>query len=386
MYKSKTVAAVIAAGGSSTRMGKDKLLMDLCGKSVIVRTVEAFSSCGFFDEIIVVSSYDNIQAFSEEFNKSNLSVKLVPGGKTRGESSLNGIKASESDYVLIHDGARPLVTKKIIEETLEECIKYGAAATGVRAKDTIKQVDGDLFIANTVPRETAMLIQTPQAFSREDILKAYESADGSETDDCAVAEKSGNVIKLVEGSYENLKLTTPEDVITAREIISSKEKGSASMRIGTGFDTHRLEENRNLIIGGVKIPYEKGLLGHSDADVLIHAVIDALFGAAALGDIGTHFPDNDEKYKGISSMLLLEEAAQLIEKEGYRVENLDATVIAQSPKLAPYITAMRENLQGALGIDISRISVKAKTNEKMGFTGRGEGVEARAVVLLSEKI
>ena len=383
MYNHKTVAAVIVAGGSSRRMGKDKLLLDLCGKSVIARTVEAFSGCGFFDEIILVSSENNMEHFREEMKKHSLPAVIVRGGETRGESSLMGINAAKSDYVMIHDGARPFVTQEIIENTLKECIATGGAAAGVKSKDTIKQTDGDRFITNTVPRESAILIQTPQAFLREEIKHAYENASGTETDDCAVAEKAGTPVKIVEGSYENIKLTTLDDLITAEKILGSKngERGIA-MRIGTGFDTHKLAKNRDLIIGGTKIPYEKGLSGHSDADVLIHAVIDALFGAAALGDIGTHFPDSDERYKDISSMLLLEKAASLIREAGYEIGNVDTTVIAQAPKLAPYIASMTENLARAMGVEQSRVSVKAKTNEHMGFTGRGEGIEARAVALL----
>lgn len=385
MYNGKTVAAIIVAGGSSTRMGRDKLLLDLCGKSVIARTVAVFAECGFFDEIILVSSYNNKDAFAEEMKKHSLAVKIVLGGKTRGESSVAGIAAAQSEVVMIHDGARPLVTKDIIESTLKACIVTGGAAAGVKSKDTIKQVNKEQLITNTVPRESAILIQTPQAFFRENIETAYENASGDETDDCSVAEKHGIPVKIVEGSYENLKLTTLDDVVTAREILSLRdgERKSTAMRIGTGFDTHQLAQNRDMIIGGVKIPYEKGLLGHSDADVLIHAVIDALFGAAALGDIGKHFPDTDSKYKGISSMLLLEKASALIREAGYEIANVDTTLIAQAPKMAPYIDKMRQNLAQAMNIPVSSVSVKAKTNEHMGFTGRGEGIEARAIVLIN---
>ena len=197
-------------------------------------------------------------------------------------------------------------------------------------------------------------------------------------------EKAGGKITVVEGSYENIKLTTVEDIATANGILRQRENsgGEFGVRIGTGFDTHKLVEGRALILGGVEIPFEKGLLGHSDADVLVHAVIDALFGASALGDIGTHFPDTDAKYKGVSSIKLLEEAVRLVREAGYEIGNVDSTVIVQSPKMAPHIAAMRENLAEAMKIDENCVSVKAKTNEHMGFTGRGEGIEARAVVLL----
>lgn len=388
MYKNKTVTAIIAAAGSSSRMNRDKLLLELCGKSVIVRTVEVFIGCGFFDEVIIVSSPKNIPEIAACMEKYSLSdrVKIIGGGKTRGESSLCGIKEAQSEYVMIHDGARPLVSEEIIEKTLAECIRTGAAAVGVRPKDTIKQVDENGIVC-TVPRESTVLIQTPQAFLRSAVAEAYMDADFTETDDCAVLEKKGAHISIVEGSYENIKLTTPEDLITAEEIIRQRcgERSNPHMRIGTGFDTHRLETGRALIIGGTEIPFEKGLLGHSDADVLIHAVIDALFGAAALGDIGTHFPDTDAQYKGISSMLLLERAAELVRENGFSIGNVDTTVIAQSPKLAPYIESMRTNLAQAMELDVSCVSVKAKSNEHMGFTGRGEGIEARAVAAVWSK-
>lgn len=386
MYDNKTASAVIVAAGSGTRMGRDKLLIDLCGKTTIVRSVEAFKNTGFFDEIILVASEKNIEALSLEMENHSLSdeVRIILGGGSRGESSFLGVNAAKGEYVLIHDGARPLVSVQTIEDTLSACIKTGAAAAGVKSKDTIKQISPDNTISATVPRETAVLIQTPQGFKREEIIRAYEKYGFNETDDCSLMEKMGESITIVEGSYENLKLTTAEDIVTAEGILEKRGevKNVAPMRIGTGFDTHRLAENRDLIIGGVKIPYEKGLLGHSDADVLIHAVIDALFGAAALGDIGTHFPDTDDKYKGVSSMLLLEEAVRLIHEEGYDIGNIDATIIVQKPKMAPHIQDMCKNIANAVKTDASRISIKAKTNEQMGFTGRSEGIEARAVALL----
>lgn len=386
MYQNKTVSAIIVAAGSGTRMGRDKLLINLFGKSVIVRSLEAFSKTGFFDEIIIVASEKNKEVFASELEKYGITgnVKIISGGNTRGESSLRGIKKASGEFVMIHDGARPLVTEKIISDTLSACIASGAAAAGVKSKDTIKQISSDNVITTTVPRESSVLIQTPQGFKREEIERAYVKYGFEETDDCLLMEKLGIPITVVEGSYENLKLTTAEDLVTAEGILRKRGEAncSAPVRMGTGFDTHRLTENRDLIIGGVNIPYEKGLLGHSDADVLIHAVIDALFGAAALGDIGTHFPDSDEKYKGVSSMRLLREAAQLVREAGYEIGNVDTTLIAQAPKMAPYTRQMCENLAEAMGIPVANVSVKAKSNEHMGFTGRGEGIEARAVAVI----
>ena len=377
MHNSKTVSAVIVAAGKSTRMGKDKILINILGKSVLVHTVEAIVKTNICDEIIVVSSEENIPVFKKEL-KCFENIRIIKGGLTRGESAYNGISSAKGDFVLIHDGARPLVTEEIIKNTVETAFETGAAAAGVPPKDTIKVISEEKVIENTVDRKTAILIQTPQVFRRDLIKKAYEKFGFDETDDCALVEKSGGKITVTEGSYENIKITTPEDIFTATRILG----GGKTMRIGTGFDTHRLEEGRDLIIGGVKIPHEKGLLGHSDADVLCHAVIDAIFGAAALGDIGSHFPDTDEKYKGADSIMLLREAVRLVRECGYEIGNIDTTIIAQKPKMAPHIEKMRENLALAMGVEKEKISVKAKTNEKMGFTGREEGIEARAVVLL----
>ncbi len=380
MYGDKTISAVIVAAGKSTRMGQNKILLKIFGKSVLVRTVEAIIKTKICDEVIVVASAENIPLFEKEL-ESIENVRVIKGGETRGESAYRGIVASSGDFVLIHDGARPLVTGEIIKNTVAAALDTGAAAAGVPPKDTIKVVSAENVVESTVDRNFAILIQTPQVFNRADIKEAYEKFGFNETDDCALMEKAGKKVIVTSGSYENIKLTTAEDIFTATQIIKSRA-GGIGMRIGTGFDTHRLIEERELIIGGVEIPHEKGLLGHSDADVLCHAVIDALFGAAALGDIGSHFPDTDEKYKGADSIELLRKAASLVREKGYEIGNIDTTIIVQKPKMAPYIEKMRENLASAMSVKIEKVSVKAKTNEKMGFTGREEGIEARAVALL----
>ena len=262
MYNEKTVSAVIVAAGKSTRMGQNKILMKILGKSVLVHTVQAIVKTNICDEVIVVASAENIGVFTRELECFG-NIRVVQGGATRGESAYNGICAASGDFVLIHDGARPLVTKEIIENTIKTATETGAAAAGVAPKDTIKVVTDERVIENTVDRSTAILIQTPQVFAREEIKSAYEKFGFEETDDCALMEKAGKKVTVTEGSYENLKLTTAEDIFTATQIMG----GGVSMRIGTGFDTHKLTEGRDLIIGGVKIPHDKGLLGHSDADV-----------------------------------------------------------------------------------------------------------------------
>ena len=230
-------------------------------------------------------------------------------------------------------------------------------------------------MVSTPERSTLFAVQTPQCFRTALYRQALDAVDTATaalvTDDCSLFELAGLPVTLTEGDYANLKITTPEDL--------QKEK---TMRIGHGYDVHRLVEGRKLILGGVEIPYEKGLLGHSDADVLLHAVMDAVLGAAALGDIGKHFPDTDPAYKGADSLALTREVAAILTRHGYKLGNIDATLLCQAPKLAPHIPAMRQNIADAFGVDISAVSVKATTEEHLGFTGEGLGIAAHAVALI----
>ncbi len=252
-------------------------------------------------------------------------------------------------------------------------MRTGGAAPAVPVKDTVKQASGHL-VTDTPDRASLWAVQTPQVFRRQLYLQALEAVqDDSVTDDCQLLERAGMPVELTAGSYENYKITTPDDL-----------KEEKKMRIGHGYDVHRLVEGRPLILGGVNIPWEKGLLGHSDADVLAHAVMDALLGAAALGDIGKHFPDTDPAYKGADSLVLAQKVAELLAQEGWRIGNVDATILCQAPKLAPHIAAMRQNLAAALGVDANQVSVKATTEEKLGFTGEGKGIAVHAVALLEK--
>ena len=282
---------------------------------------------------------------------------------------------SREELVAIHDAARPFVSREVITAALRAAACTGAAAPAVPVKDTIKVADAQGRVQATPDRATLYAVQTPQCFSRRLYLQALEQVTGDKaslvTDDCSLFELAGLPVTLTQGSYDNYKITTKEDL--------QKEK---TMRIGHGYDVHRLVEGRKLILGGVEIPYEKGLLGHSDADVLLHAVMDAVLGAAALGDIGKHFPDTDPAYKGADSMALTRAVADMIREKGYRVGNIDATILCQAPKLAPHIAAMRRNIADAFGIPVETVSVKATTEEHLGFTGKGEGIAVHAVTLL----
>ena len=289
----------------------------------------------------------------------------------------------------IHDGARPLVTADVIARTLESAQKFGSGVAAVALKDTVKRVDEDSVVVDTPPRDKLRAVQTPQTFEAGLIRKAHAAYALGEraTDDAVLAERMGIAVHLTEGDVENIKLTTPEDMLLARQVILKREgqkEEKPMMRIGHGYDVHRLVENRKLILCGVEIPYALGLLGHSDADVALHALMDALLGAAALGDIGRHFPDTDPAYKGADSGKLLDHVVALLEEKGYTVGNVDVTIICQRPKLKDYIEQMRENVARHLKVDIDCVNIKATTTEKLGFEGEGLGISSHAVACIEK--
>lgn len=383
--------AVIVAAGKSTRMegGTSKVLEDLGGKPVLLYSLMTLAQSPWVGELCVVCREEDLdQVRALLVGKTRKPVAVVPGGQERQDSVLQGVEAlsPELPYLLIHDGARPFVAPEMVEAVCKDAVAYGAATAAVPSKDTCKLSNGQGFVESTPPRERLMAIQTPQAFEREMYLYALrkaQSAGVSYTDDCQLIEAAGGRVRLTLGDYKNIKLTTPEDRVTARAYLG-EQKEEKTMRIGSGYDVHRLVEGRKLILGGVDVPYERGLLGHSDADVLAHAITDALLGAAALGDIGKLFPDNDPQYEGADSLALLGRVCALLGEKGYSIGNIDATVIAQRPKLAPHIPQMRENLAKACGIALPQVSVKATTEEGLGFTGSGDGIAASAVCLLEQ--
>ena len=386
----KTISAVLVAAGSSTRMGFDKLSFDLGGETVLHRSIRAFDQCPQIGEIVLVAGKN--RAFVEQQAVGcTKPVQIVAGGATRAESAKNGVLAAHGELVAVHDAARPFASPAVIAAVLEAAARCGAAAPAVPVKDTIKQaVPGDgktvpeaCLVHSTPDRSTLYAVQTPQCFDRTQYLAALQELDAEKarlvTDDCSLFELTGRSVQLTQGDYANLKITTREDL--PRPV----QKEETRMRIGHGYDVHRLVEGRKLILGGVEIPFEKGLLGHSDADVLAHAVMDAVLGAAALGDIGQHFPDNDPAYAGADSLELARHVARILSEHGYRVENIDATILCQRPKLAPHIPAMRANLAAAFGLPVDAVSVKATTEEHLGFTGEGLGIAAHAVALIETR-
>lgn len=380
--------AIIAAGGSGRRMGKEinKVFLPLAGRPVLAHSAAALAGCPEVDSLVVVIAPGEEAAATAVLAGQNLAKpwQVVAGGSERQYSVANALTAvpADAEIILVHDGARPLVEPAIVSAAIAAARENGAAGVAVPVKDTIKQVAGGI-IAATPDRAGLWAMQTPQVFAAELLRQAYEAAarDGwLATDDAALVERLGAKVAIVKGSYRNLKITTPEDLAVAEALLGREVK--AMQRIGMGYDVHRLVAGRKLILGGVDIPFEKGLEGHSDADVLLHAIKDALLGAAALGDIGRHFPDSDDTYKGASSLKLLAAVRDIIAAAGWRPYNIDATVVAEKPKLAPHIAAMNANIAAVLALDACQVNVKATTTEGLGFAGRREGIAAYAVAAL----
>ena len=378
------IFTVMLAGGTGSRMNApvNKTLLSLCGKSVIRRSVEAFS--GLTDRMVVVCHPKVMRELMDEAERAEVGFPLhfVPGGDTRQQSVLNGLRSlafGPEDLVLVHDAARCLVSPEIIESVIASVVEHGSGVPGVPVSSTYKICDGDGWVSGTPDRSRLYEVQTPQGFVASDLLSAALRAaeEGfAGTDDASLMERYGYPVRIVAGSPRNLKLTTRDDWPAAEGFL----KGAQSvMRVGMGYDVHRLVENRKLILCGVEIPNPLGLLGHSDADVALHALMDALLGACALGDIGRHFPDSEERYRGISSLLLLEETNRLVRDAGWSVVNVDITIVAQKPKLLPWIPQMIQTVARTLGLAENAVNVKATTTEKLGFEGREEGISAYAV-------
>ena len=374
--------AVVVAGGRGTRFGKpyNKVFFPIGGRSILSRCLDAMSKGGLYEGIVLVLGSQD-RADYEELTAREGTCHLIRavtcGGATRQESVYNGLLCvpDSVDFVAIHDAARPYVSPALQKAVLEGAAQWKACVPGRPLTDTVKQTDG-AFALSTPDRKTLCAVQTPQVFLRQEILSAHEQAREEGflgTDDASLYERYFGKVYVVQmpDCEQNIKVTTPADVAAP-----------SPFRIGTGFDAHRLAEGRELWLGGVKIPYEKGLLGHSDADAPLHALTDALLGAAAMGDIGKLFPDSDPAYKGISSILLLEEVRKRLTGAGFTVGNVDVTIVCQAPKLAPYIPKMRETIAKALEISVDQVSVKATTTERMGYEGRSEGISAQAVALV----
>lgn len=363
-----------------------KQFLEIGGVPILALTLRRFINAASINSIVIVTEDSRVNETQNYVAELGLQKKclVVGGGKERQDSVRNGLSAlsNDTDIVIVHDGVRPFIEPRLIDESVTQAAKYGACIVAVPISDTVKKAKDQDLISQTVERSGLWAAQTPQTF-RYDILKrAFDNAYATNfygTDEASLVERIGVPIKLLKGERKNIKITTPEDLELAEKIVGQE----SSMRIGTGYDLHKLVAGRKLIIGGVHIDHEKGLFGHSDADVLLHAILDAMLGAAAMGDIGRHFPDTDPQYKNADSRQLLKRAALLIIENGFKIMNVDANIIAEQPKMAPHIEAMRANVSKDLGISIDRVSIKAKTNEGMDAIGRGEAIAAQAIVLIS---
>jgi 2-C-methyl-D-erythritol 4-phosphate cytidylyltransferase/2-C-methyl-D-erythritol 2,4-cyclodiphosphate synthase len=382
------VAAILAAGGLGTRIGGGvpKQFHDLGdGTLMISRSLETLMACALVDEVVVALP----SGFGLGYDRPAKPLTIAAAGARRQDSVANALgRVSEAaDLIVIHDAARPFVSLALLERTIRAAHAHGAAIAALPVHDTVKQagdVSGDTrTIRATLPRETIFLAQTPQAFRRDLLADAMVAVgETSVTDESMLVERTGQAVHLVEGDAANIKITTPDDLAWARARLRGGDVADPVTRVGTGYDLHRLVEGRPLILAGVRVPFDRGLLGHSDADIVCHAVTDAVLGAAGLGDIGRLFPDSLPQWKDADSLELLRRARRAVVAAGLLVGNVDVTVIAERPTLLPHIEAMRANLAAALGVGAAAVSVKGKTNEGVDATGRGEAMACHAVALL----
>lgn len=364
------IDVIIPSAGSGSRMNTNtnKLFLPLSGGCVLEKTLKIFLSHPDVNKIVLPyrecdkSDVEDLISKLEAQNK----IVLSTGGKTRTESVVLALNKIETPFVLIHDGARPFVDNATISRVIEKTVKFGACIPVISPQDTVKECDGEKII-RTLRREDLVLVQTPQGFDTEKLKNAYAQIKNDEihTDDSSVYEKIGTVY-VTEGNKDNLKITTQDDL--------KKE-----YFCGVGFDAHRFDQSRPLFLGGVKIPYEKGLLGHSDADVVLHALMDALLSAIHERDIGYHFPCTDE-FKDISSVDLLKKVLAMVKNKGAEIVNASIVIVAEKPKLSPFIQEISENIASLLKIEQFRVSLTATTTEKLGFTGREEGIATEAIV------
>ncbi len=377
-----TFHALIVAGGSGSRSGGKKQWMTLGGKPVLDWSVSAFVSGGA-TQIVVVVPVDDVAHAEDVYGER---VQVVAGGDTRAVSVINGLRAltvSPDDIIMIHDAARPLLKTHHINSLLSILEDHSAAILALPLTDSIKRASGKI-IADAPARDHLWRAQTPQAFRFDDIRRAYAAWPQEETptDEATVAAHIGVDVALVEGDISLHKLTYPDDFSLLEALIQA-DKPMKQIRIGQGFDAHRWGDGQSVWLCGVEIVHNQTLIGHSDADAGLHALTDALLGAAGLGDIGDHFPPSDPQWKGASSDRFLKHAVDLIAQKGGEIVNVDVTLICEQPKIKPHREAMRARIAEIIGIDVDRVSVKATTTEGMGFTGRGEGLAAQAVCSIS---
>jgi 2-C-methyl-D-erythritol 4-phosphate cytidylyltransferase/2-C-methyl-D-erythritol 2,4-cyclodiphosphate synthase len=390
-----SVAAIVVAAGRGSRAGDGvpKQYRTLAGEPVLTRSLRACIGHSSVEMAIVVIHHDDRAFYDAAVQglRSSEREKLLPpclGGETRQDSVRQGLEAlsdAAPELVLVHDAARPFVSAELVDRAIAAGLATGAAIPGIPVTDTIKVVDARGHVSGTPNRATLRAVQTPQAFRFDAILRAHRDAaatgHGSFTDDGALAEWAGLQVRVFAGDPANIKLTHPDDFDEADRRLGGEDMRLVT-RVGTGFDVHAFADGDHVWLGGVRIPHCRGVLAHSDGDVILHALTDAVLGALADGDIGTHFPPSDPQWRGANSDRFLAHAIGLVRSRGGRVDHLDATLLCEAPRLGPYREAMRARLAEIAGIAVDQVSLKATTTEKMGFTGREEGLAAQAAATI----
>lgn len=379
--------AIIVAAGAGKRMGKPKQFLPLRGRPVVEWTLDAFLAVPAVEEVVLVLTAEHLADHGERLKSER--VRVVAGGETRIESLRNGLAAlsPEVDIVAVHDGARPLVSADVIGACLEEAEESGAAVPAVPVKDTLKKVTNkQLWVSDTPERSSFWLAQTPQTYRRELLEEALVKfpKEKNATDESQLVERAGHKVKIVPSTYENIKITTPEDLAIAGAFMDRKLGAvPGESRAGFGFDIHKLVEGRDLWLAGVKLEHPKGLLGHSDGDVVLHAACDAVLGACGLGEIGQLFPPEDASIKGIASREIVKKVLAKVKAKGARILHLDVTLVAEEPKLRPLYDELSGSLERLFGLPEGRVSLKAKSHEGLGEIGRGEAIACYAVATVS---
>ena len=380
-------AAVIAAGGRGVRMGAPKQRLLLDGTPLLLRTAMAFRANPRVKHIVAVSDKKTFAALGPALDK--LGVLRAEAGKTRLESVRSGLKKLPPgvDLVAVHDGARPLVSSKLINDCFDAAAAHGAAVPAVPVKDTLKESVSGRFVDKTPERARYWAAQTPQCYRLPLLVKALSGGGSDATDESTLVERAGHKVALVPSDYTNIKITTPEDMLAA-EAFMAKTKGGAKkgeLRVGIGYDIHRMVPGRLLFIGGVNIAHNKGMLGHSDGDALLHAVCDGILGAVSAGEIGVYFPPTDLTIMGISSRVIAEKTLEILRSKKAELVQIDAVMVGESPKLMTHYGAIKKSLSEIFGLNEGSVNIKAKSHEGMGELGRGEAMSCHAVVMVRFK-